>query len=108
MEVKIGSTNGSTRTVFCAVCGQPVATVMLVGAKVYVVVTWLLNAGDQVPEYPLVEITGKTKLAPTQMESKIVKVSEVRGTIVTVLLAESGHLNPKFVLTIPKEFGVNT
>ena len=60
----IGLTPGEfTLTVIVAV----VAHNPVVGVKVYVVVTVLFIAGDQVPVTPFVEVVGKLKLPPLQI-----------------------------------------
>jgi len=58
------------------------------GVNVYVVVVWLLIAGDQVPVMPLIEVVGKAGMPiPAQYGPNEPKEGMVDGVIVTLVEA---------------------
>ncbi len=61
------------------------------GVNVYVVVAWLLIAGDQVPVMPFVEIVGSGGMtSPAQYGPNVPKVGVVEaGSTVTVEIPEA-------------------
>ena len=87
-EVKVGVIAGLTvivKVVELAHCPA-------VGKKVYSVVCKLFNAGDQVPEIPLVEIVGKAdNVCPLQIGLTEVKVGVIAGFMVIVKLVGLAH-----------------
>ena len=63
-----------------------------VGVKVYVVVTVLLSAGDQVPVMPLVEVVGSAaSVAPAQIDATALNVGVIFGLTVIVSVAVVAH-----------------
>ena len=63
-----------------------------VGVKVYVVVSVLFNAGDQVPVIPLFDVIGNAdKLAPEHIGATAVNVGVTFGLTVIVTVAVVAH-----------------
>ena len=57
------------------------------GVKVYVVVAWLLMAGDHVPVIPFMEVVGKVNVPPGQIVPTGVNVGTTFGFTVTVVVS---------------------
>ena len=86
--VKVGVTFGLTVIVNVVVVAHRPA----VGVNVYVVVTVLFNAGDQVPVIPLVEVVGKAdNVAPEQIGATAVKVGVTFRLTVIVSVVVVAH-----------------
>jgi hypothetical protein len=86
--VNVGVTFGLTVIVTVAVVAHSPA----VGVKVYVVVSVLFNAGDQVPVMPLLEVVGNAeRLAPEQIGATAVNVGVTVGLTVIVTVAVVAH-----------------
>jgi len=63
-----------------------------VGVKVYVVVTVLLNAGDQVPVIPLFEVVDKIgAAAPLHIAGIAVNVGTIWLVITISIVTEAAH-----------------
>ena len=62
------------------------------GAKVYNVVCTLFNAGDQVPEIPLLEIVGKAdKVSPLQIGFTAENIGVTAGFTIIVKVVDVAH-----------------
>jgi hypothetical protein len=80
---------GVTVGVIVIVSVVVVAHCPAVGVKVYVVVTVLLIAGDQVPVMPFWELVGKAGIeAPTQYGPTAEKVGVIFGLTTMVIVVE--------------------
>ena len=86
--VKFGVTIGFTVIVIVVLLAFCPAS----GVKVYRVVAILLNAGDQVPTIPLLEVVGKAaNVAPKQIGDTWAKVGVVFGFTTIVIVATEAH-----------------
>ena len=88
IAAKLGVTIGFTLIVKVVVVAHNPA----VGVKVYKVVAVLFNAGDQVPDIPLVEIVGNgTKASPEQIAGTTAKFGVTFGFTVIVNVVVVAH-----------------
>ena len=86
--VNVGVIFGLTVIVNVAVVAHRPA----VGVKVYVVVSVLFNAGDQVPVIPLFDVIGNAdRLAPEQIGATAVNVGVTGGLTVIVTVVVVAH-----------------
>ena len=86
--------------VLCNNANAPVVkSVTKLGVKVYVVVIWLLIAGDHVPIIPFVDVVGKLNEPPAQIGATCVNVGTVGWFTVTVKFATEAH-SPEFGINV--------